>query len=73
MMNGHINSFYQPMTSRNLPSNLVQNSSRTAPKTEYIKEDVTLLDRLPTDLGFHLESEISHSIGQDGQISDIKR
>jgi hypothetical protein len=43
-------------------------------QTEYIKEELTQLDRIPTNGGFyHFESELSRSIGQDGEISDIKR
>lgn len=44
MMNDH--NYYQPMTSRN--RNSVQNYK---PKTEYIKEELTLLDRIPTNGG----------------------
>ena len=70
MMNDH--NYYQPMTSRN-------RNNVYKPKTEYIKEELTLLDRIPTNGGggmggfYHIESEISRSIGQDGEISDIKR
>ncbi len=39
--------------------------------TEYIKEEYNELERIPTG-GFFLESELSRSIGDDGQISDIK-
>ena len=61
MMNDH--NYYQPMTSRN--RNSVQNYK---PKTEYIKEELTLLDRIPTNGGvgggfYQIESEISRSIG----------
>ena len=67
MMNDH-NNYYQPMTSRNKNLNYHQ------PKTEYIKEELTLLDRIPTNGGYYqMESEISRSIGQDGEISDIKK
>jgi hypothetical protein len=55
------NNYYQPMTSRN------RNPTFNKPKTEYIKEELTLLDRLPTTGGlrgfYPLDSEISRSIG----------
>jgi len=59
MMNDH--NYYQPMTSRN------RNTNFNKPKTEYIKEELTLLDRLPTNVGmggfYPLDSDISRSIG----------
>jgi hypothetical protein len=59
MMNDH--NEYQPLTSRNR-NKLAHNNFK--PKTEDIKEELTLLDRIPTMGGFyHLDSEISRSIG----------